>query len=313
MRAQLVVITSSTYPLDWYPARRIARKHKAKLVFELHDLWPLTLKTLGNHSRFHPVIMVTQMAEDAWCRECDVAVSLLPRADLHLVTRGLDPRKFVHVPNGVALDEWSDTSMPLPEAHRQFLERAKGAGRFLVGYAGAHGISNALDALIEAGGLLADHPIDIVLIGSGPERERLIAKAQAMNLANVTFLPALPKGAIPTWLSRMDALCLSIQDSPLYRYGVSLNKLFDYMMAARPVISATSIASDLVKEAGCGVSVPAEDPAALAQGILALYQASPQERSDMGARGQRFILANHTYKVLAERFLAALNLGRAHA
>jgi glycosyltransferase involved in cell wall biosynthesis len=301
-----VVIASSTYPLDFYPARKIAHRHKARLVFELHDLWPLSPMELGHMSRFNPFIAVMQIAEDAWCRQCDVAVSILPHADLHLCTRGLSPEKFVHVPNGIDLAEWTETAVPLPREHQEFLDKKRGQGRFLVGYTGAHGVANALDALIDAAGHLRDHPIDLVLVGTGPERERLIAKALALRLENVYFLNSIPKAAIPTWLRQMDSFYLGFQRSPLYHYGVSPNKLFDYLMAEKPVVYATNSSNDSVEEADCGISVKAEDPRAIADGILVLLQTSPEHRLAMGHRGREYILAKHTYPVLAARFLAVL-------
>ena len=300
------VIASSTYPLDFYPARRFARRNQARLAFELHDLWPMSPMELGHMSRFNPLIAVMQAAEDAWCRDCDVAISILPYADRHLSTRGLRPEKFVHIPNGIALEEWAGPEVPLPPAHQAFLDRARGRGRFLVGYAGAHGISNALGVLVDAAGLLRDQPIDLVLVGSGPERDGLIAKAGAMGLDNLTFLEGVPKAAIPTWLGRMDCLFLAFQPSPLYHFGVSPNKLFDYMMAGKPIVYALSAGNDSVQEAGCGVSVRAEDPAAVADAILTLYRASEDDRQAMGRRGRDYILARHTYLKLAAGFLDAL-------
>ena len=307
-----VVIASSTYPLDFFPARRIARTCGARLVFELHDLWPLSPLELGAMSRHHPFIRLMQYAEDTWCRNCDLAVSILPHADQHLQTRGLDLDKFVHVPNGIDLAEWTEAPQPLPPEHQEFLRRQHGKGRFLVGYAGAYGVANALDALVRAAEYLRNDPIEIVLVGTGPEREKLAALAGTLGLANVTFLASVPKSAIPNWLRQLDCLFIGLQRRPLYLYGVSPNKLFDYMMSGKPIVYAASAGNDPVMEAGCGVSVVAEDPRAIAEGIRDLYRLTPERRQTMGEAGRTFILAKHTYPVLANRFLAALK-GAGHA
>jgi len=235
-----------------------------------------------------------------------VAISLLPHADQHLCTRGLDPEKFVYVPNGIACAEWSETPRPLPLEHQAYLGQRTTSGRFLVGYSGAHGVANALDALIVAAGLLKDYPIDLVLVGTGPEREGLIALAKGRKADNVALLNSVPKAAVPTWLRQMDSLFIGLQHCPLYRFGVSPNKLFDYMMAGKPIVYATSAGNDPVQKAGCGVSVGAEDPQAIAQGILALFHLTPEQRLAMGLRGKDYVLAKHTYPVLAAQFLAAL-------
>ncbi len=80
-----VVIASSTYPMDIWVAAQIARHSRAKLVFEVHDLWPLTRqggvdRTSMECRRWHPFIIWCQRAEDYACRRADVVVSLLPKA-----------------------------------------------------------------------------------------------------------------------------------------------------------------------------------------------------------------------------------------
>jgi len=221
----------------------------------------------------------------------------------------LAPEKFVHVPNGVSCAEWSGTPVPVPADHQAFLDVRHDKGRFLIGYCGAYGVANALGALIHAASYLKNYPIEVVLVGTGPERKKLIAKATALKMDNVTFLESIPKTAIPTWLMQMDGLFIGLQHCPLYRFGVSPNKLFDYMMAGKPIVYATSAGNDPVQEANCGISVVAEDSQAIARGILALYQAAPEQRLAMGCRGREFVLARHTYPVLAAQFLAALKQG----
>lgn len=301
-----VVIASSTYPLDYYPARWIARKHGAKVVFEVHDLWPMSPMELGRMSKFHPFIAVMQAAEDAWCRTCDFVVSILPKADLHLATRGLPPGRFAHVPNGINLEEWSHPDTTLPDAHTAYLASKRGTGRFILGYAGAHGVANALDPLVDAMALLKDQPIDLVLVGKGPERNRLMDKAAGLGLRNVTFLNSLPKRTIPHWLAQLDALYVGFQASPLYQFGVSPNKMFDYMMSGRPILCVLNTADSPVQEAGCGVSVTEEDPRAIAAALAHLQAMSPGERQAMGQRGHDYIMNHHTYPVLAARFIQAL-------
>lgn len=306
------VIASSTYPLDFYPARKIARAHKAKLVFELHDLWPMSPMELGKMSRFHPFIQLMQRAEDAWCRDCDIAVSILPHADRHLRSRGLNQDKFVHIPNGIDLTEWTGPMQPLPDEHRAFLEKMRSKGSFLVGYAGAHGVANALEAFLLAATHLRDYPIELVLVGNGPEKPDLIEKAKALNLDRVTFLSPLPKKAIPNWLSQIDCHFLGGSTSSLYMFGMSFNKIFDYMMSAKPIINALKASNDPVHEAQCGISTADNSPEAIANAVLDLYRTDPATRQAMGLRGYNHILKNHTYPVLAKQFLDILHTGSSH-
>ena len=301
-----LVIASSTYPVDIVPARRMARAAGAKLVYEVHDLWPLTPIELGGMSPRHPFIMLMQWAENQACRHADRVVSLLPKADVHLREHGMAAEKFCYIPNGVSLDEWLPSDARLPAEHQAALARERAARQFLVGYAGGHALSNALDSLVEAAATLQDKSVSIVLVGGGAEKERLQRKSRELALSNIVFLPPVPRVMMPRLLQEFDACYLGWARSPLYRFGICPNKLLDYMMAAKPVIHAVEAANDLVAETGCGLSVPPEDPAAIAEAVARLLRQTPAERDALGRRGRDYVVANHDYSVLAKQFLDAI-------
>lgn len=304
-----VVIASSTYPLDIYPARRIARHHGAMLIWEVHDLWPLSPMELGGMSRWHPFIMLLQHAENTCCRDADVVISMLPHADAHLQAHGMAPQKFVYIPNGIDPSEWSaDDDVPLPVAHVQAIAQARANQHLLVAYAGAHGVANALDTMLDAAILMRGEPVQWVLIGNGPEKAALFARVQSLGLEQVTMLDPVPKASISALLRSMDLLYIGLQREPLFRFGISPNKLMDYMMAGRPVISGIEAGNDPVAEAGCGMTIPAEDPSALAAAVRRLAQLPPSERARMGRNGQAYVEQHHIYPVLAQRFLAAIEM-----
>lgn len=301
-----VVIASSTYPLDIYPARRIARLAGARLVFELHDLWPLSPLELGLLSPRSPLVPLLQHAENYACRHAERVVSLLPQAGEYLQQHGMAPEKFVHIPNGIDPEEWREARVPLPKTHAAAIAQLRGQGRFLVGYAGAHGRANALHILIEAAALLRHQPLAIVLVGQGPEKPLLQQRAGGLGLEQVVFLPPVPKGAIPVLLAAMDALYLGWNNEPVYRFGICPNKLMDYMMAGRPIVHAVAAGNDPVAESGCGISCAAEDPAASAAAIVELMRRPPAERDALGGRGRQYVLQHHNYRILARRFLEAI-------
>ncbi len=303
-----VVIASSTYPLDIYPAYLISRFSKAKLIFEVHDLWPLTPIELGGMPKWHPFIIILQIAEDFAYRKCDKVVSILPKALDYMVSRGLKPEKFVHIPNGIDIEEWQSFTDPLPEEHKSVIERFKNEGKFLVGYAGSLGVANALDYFVKSAKYLKDLPVALVLVGQGPEKEKLQRYVEENKLDKVVFLPPVPKKSIPELLDKIDIFYIGWRRSPLYRFGVSPNKLFDYMMAGKPIIHAVEAGNDLVAESGCGMSVPPEDPIAIANAIRKLISMSKDEREKMGLRGKEYVIKNHDYKILARKFLEVINI-----
>lgn len=302
-----VVIASSTYPLDIYTAARIARIAGAALVFEVHDLWPLTPQLLGGMSEQHPFIRIMQQAEDYYCQHADLVVSVLPNAIGHLVTRGLTTDRYVVIPNGVEVKEGPEHQVA-PDTHTGSLQRAHAAGRLVVLYAGSEGVSNRLDALLRAAVLVRDVPLQVVFVGTGPELEFLKRLAADLGLTNVSFLPPIPREQLEGLLAFADIAYIGIGASPLYRYGISPNKLYDYMMAGVCALFAghADVFNDVVSEAGCGLSVPHAVPEDIAAGIRQLVALSAEERAELGRHGAAYCRTHFAYGVLAGRYEAAL-------
>lgn len=301
-----VVVAGSTHPLDIVPAHMIARKSGAQLVFEVHDLWPLTPIELSGVSPRHPFMRLLQWAENFAYRKSDKVVSLLPHAAEHMQEHGMAPHKFAYVPNGIDVSEWGSDRAELPAEHREILNELKEQGRFLLGYAGYHGVANALKFFVEALPHLQNHPIDAILVGRGPEKELLQQRAAALGVTNARFLPPIPKVAMPAFYDAMDALYLGWNRKPIYRFGVSPNKLFEYLMAGKPVIHAVEAPGDIVAASACGLSIPPEDPREIAQAVVRLMAMDQSEREAMGRRGRAYVLAHHDYRLLAQQFLDAV-------
>ena len=299
------VIASSTYPIDIWVARRIARLAQAKLVYEVHDLWPLSPIELSDMSPRHPFIQLCQVAEDAAYRDADVVVSMLPKVQGHMAAHGLDLAKLHIVPNGITFDEWQQAP-PLRDDVGSAITAQRAAGRRVVGYAGSMGLPNALDVLLDAAALLREQAIAIVMVGDGHERERLAQRVAAEGLTHVVMLPPIPKAQIPALLALIDIAYIGWQRVPIYRFGIAPNKLMDYMMAGCAVLHSVDAGNDPVAESGCGLTVAPESPAAVADGLRQLAALPSDQRRAMGERGRAFVLAHHTYPVLAQRFIAAM-------
>ena len=302
-----VVIASSTYPLDIFPARRIAGLSGARLLFELHDLWPLSPIELGGYSRWHPFIMLLQAAENHACRHADAIVSMLPEVREHLQSHGMAPHKLHIVPNGADPAEWVADTPAAPALLDECVARLHASGHFVVGYAGSHGTANALGFLLDAARLLRNHPVAFVLVGTGTEKPALQQRARALGLANVHFFDAIGKPQIPAFLRRIDLAYIGWRRQPLYRFGIAPNKLIDYMMAGRPILHAVEAGNDLVADAQCGMTVAPESPRAIADGVLSLMALPQEVRAAMGQRGRQFALDRLSYPVLGQRFLHVLS------
>lgn len=288
-----VILGSSPHPFAAWAAARLAARFRAPFVFEVRDLWPQSLIELGRFSSKHPFIMLLAYMERFLYRRATRIVTLLPGAAEYIRARGGEAEKIVWIPNGLDLSLVPPPSPPLQD------------GVFTIMYAGAHGRANGLEVVLEAARLLQERstpvPIRFVLIGDGPEKPNLQAQARSWGLQNVVFEDPIPKGEIYKRLQEADAFLMILRPSPVFRWGVSPNKLFDYMAMARPVLFCIQTPYNPVAEAKAGITVPPGDAKSLARAILQLIELPPEERWHMGLRGRDYVEKNHAMTVLAQR------------
>ncbi|HBG71321.1 MAG: glycosyltransferase WbuB [Bacteroidetes bacterium GWF2_43_63] len=298
------VIASSTYPMDNYAACKIARIAKAKYFFEVHDLWPLSPMELGGYKASHPFIKYLQHAEDFAYKHVDGVISMLPKTLEYMQSRGLDPGKWHFVPNGINTAEWNQQE-PIPIDLKLLLQKIKSDFDFIVAYTGSIGIANALDSFIAAAALMKDFKTAFIIVGKGPEKQQLINSSHKLN--NVFFFESVKKSQIPDLLSYFDVLYIGLQRQSLFRFGVSPNKIFDYMMAGKPVLQAIEAGNDIVADAKCGITVMPENPEAIASALREYLCMSIDDRNALGKSGQAYVLRNHDYKILAAKFIDILS------
>jgi glycosyltransferase involved in cell wall biosynthesis len=137
------------------------------------------------------------------------------------------------------------------------------------------------------------------------EKTRLQQRVVAGGLDRVRMFAPIPRAQVPTLLDHIDIAYIGWLRSPIYRFGIAPNKLLDYMMAGRAVLHSVEAGNDPVAESGSGLTVAPESPIEIAGGLRRLAGMSCEQRREMGERGRKFVIAHHTYPVLARRFLDA--------
>lgn len=303
-----VVIASSTYPLDTYPAQKIAKKAGCKYIHEVHDMWPSTLYEVGGMSKHNPFVVVMQWAENSAYKHCDKCVSLLPYAGEYMQEHGLNPDKFVNIQNGVVEEEWTNT-LPIPEEHEIFFEKHK--NNFIVGYFGGHALSNALDYILDIAKVISadrnNNDIIFVLVGEGAEKKRLIQRKENEKIDNLFFLPAVNKRQIPELLKKFDCSYMTGMESPLYRFGLCLNKMYDSMMAGIPVICAYNAPDTIVKKYQCGYQCDPGKQEEVIDAILKIKNMDKAHYEQMSKNGRDAIQKYFTYEYLANRFIETIS------
>jgi len=304
-----VILASSPHPFAGLAGWFLAKSKRAKFIFEVRDLWPETFVEIGGYSNKSIVVRLLRVLEKFLYQRAKKIVALLPKASEYITRLGIPSNKIVYIPNGVSPELFSDTGVELPGELGEIISDLKSEGKLLVGYTGAHGIANALDTIIEAAEMLQDQGADKVhflLVGDGPEKQGLAEKARGLRLSNISFFDSIPKYAMPALLQVIDIAVISIRKSGLYEYGMSLNKLFDYMICARPIVWGTNSVNNPVAEAGCGITVPPEEAEELAKAIMELCGLSDGERGDMGMRGYDYVMKYHSVPVLTDKLLEAI-------
>ena len=293
-----VVVVSPIAPFPIITGYRWAKKFNAKLIYEVKDLWPLTLIEIGGYSSNNLFIKFMEFFEKFAYKKSDKVVSVLPLAYKHMLEKGLKFEKFIYIPNGICVEELKEEE-PLPERVEVLIPK----GKFIVTYAGTFGKANALEYLIESANILKNHKdIHFLLVGKGMEEEKLRKMVKEMKLNNVTFLPPVSKKQIQAILKLSSVCYIGLRKRDIFKYGVSPNKLYDYLYSGKPIIYATDSGNNPIEDAKCGISVEPENPKAIAEGILSLYRIPPEERKEMGKRGKEYVLKYHTYKVIADKY-----------
>jgi len=287
-----VIIVSPMAPFPIFPSWILSKFYSAKLIYEVKDIWPLSLIELGGFSTSHPFIRFMSWFEKFALKKSDVIVSNLQNYGEHIKKDvGLD-KDFVWISNGVDLEELQQIE-PLTDDIKSKIPN----DRFIIGYTGTIGVANDMQSFCEAAVLLKEYKeILFVLVGSGQEKKKLIKNYG--NMENIMFIDSIPKRQIQSVLSLFDVCFLGWNKEKLYKYGTSANKLFDYMYSGKPILNAYCGAGDLVQIANCGVSVEAQNSNAIADGILKLFKMDIASRENLGKNGQKYVLEYFTYEKL---------------
>lgn len=294
-----VVIGSSPHLLAGLAASRMARAAGAPFVFEVRDLWPQSLVDLGSLSRSHPLIRALARLERRLYRTADHVVVVPQNAVTHVLSNGGRGGRVSVLQNGVDLRN----QPPLRPAPRD-------GDRFTITYAGTLGLANGLGVVVNAAAELRRRGVEDVrfrIVGKGPEHDALADRIAARQVgALVSLEPAIPSDRVPVLLADADACLLVLRPSPVFRWGISPTKLFDYLAAGRPVISMVDAPEDASVLAGAGIRCAAGDAQQLADAALALRAMSPDERDEMGLRGRAYVEQHHSFENLAARLEALL-------
>ena len=296
-----VVVVSSLSLLTVLNGLRWRIQYKCRLIFEVRDIWPLTLIEEGGFSTTNPLIKFLGFVEYLGYKHADAIVGTMPNLRKHVKKVLGYPKKTFCIPMGIDASI-SGCPIPLPA---DFEASYFPSGKFIVAYVGSVGITNALETFFNcADRMKGESKIHFLIVGDGDLLESF--KKKYSHFCNLTFAPCVPKEMVQSVLTKCDLLYFSVHSSEVWKYGQSLNKVVDYMMAEKPIVASYTGYPSMINEAACGTFVPAGNENALNQEILRYYNMSKDERRELGARAKTWLIQNRTYKKLAMDYLDIL-------
>lgn len=289
-----VIVGVTVHPVAALVAYLLSVVKRVPFVFEVRDLWPLTLIQFGRLSRNSPITWLMGTLEKFLFQRARRIIATWPRISEYGVSIGVAREKFVWIPQCVDLNRYRD--LKLYEGHLSY--------PFTLMYVGGLVNANALDVILRAASIVQDTSGDkvrFVFVGGGQEKGRLVELSRNLGLRNVEFRGVVPRKQLAEEMGQADAFVLSLQDLPLYKYGVSFNKIGDYMVCGRPILFAGNPGYNPVVEAKAGFAVEPQNPQALARAIRDLMALPPEKRSEMGQNGRSYAELYHSAPILAEK------------
>ncbi|MGJ0308714.1 glycosyltransferase family 4 protein [Aliarcobacter cryaerophilus] len=292
-----VIIVSSLSIFSIIYGYFLKKKFNSFLVFEIRDIWPLTMTEEGGFSKWHPLVLLIGFIEKFGYKKSDLIVGTMPKLDLHLKNILGYEKPFHCSPLGFDPANYKEELL-----NNNPFENIFPKNKIIVGYAGSIGITNALEQFIDTIKLLKDNdPIHFMLVGSGDLKANF--QQELKNCKNVTFLDRIGQNEVKYFLQKCDILYLSTKDSKVWEYGQSMNKVVEYMVAGKPIIASYTGYPSMINEANCGLFIKSSKPEDLKEAILNITTLTIEDIKNLGENGKKWIYENRKYSKLANEYI----------
>ena len=291
-----VIYYSSLSLVGVIAAYLLSKIHRAKFIFEVRDIWPLSIQELKGISKHNPAVIFLRLIEKFGYKKADLIVSTIPGLTKHLVNSGIKDKQSFHSPNGIENTEYPNIFSPVFEKIKK-----KQSSKFVVGYAGSIGTPNGVETLVEAANALKEEKgIFFTIVGDGPCKKDLIDLSKKYKLNNIFFADRVPRQEVHQIIESFDvAFHGQSIITPLYDFGISPNKMADYMLHGKPVVNAYSGGEDPVKKFNCGITVPALDHKGVANSIMQFNNMEKEIFLKMSTNAKQAINFFYDYDVIS--------------
>lgn len=285
-----LVIGSLVHPLAAYLGYIVSKKKKSLFYFEERDLWPQSLIDLGKVTEKNPVIFLLYKLEKYLYKKADRIIVLFENAKNYVVSKGINEEKVLYIPNGIDMNRLETSNSSVPYELENYFNENKGNN--IIVYTGTHGLANNLDVVLDAAKEIKTNT-QFLFIGDGPNKEKLIQRKLKEKIENVYFADPVNKDLIPTILQKSSVGLLPLKHSPVFKWGISPNKLFDYMSNKLPVILLCDIEDSPLQQADGGFVLKKDFKNEL---VDLLNNINKYDLESLGDNGYNFVKENHNWE-----------------
>ena len=292
-----LIIGSSPNPISALGAALISIKYKVPFVFEVRDLWPETLLQMGvlNKRGFFYIILF--LIESFLLKISHKVIVLFKGGKEYYIARGLSPNKIIYIPNGIDMEY---------KPYRA-INRKRDSEPFKLDYLGSLGKANAVDNIIRAVSYLNKEGINkkkliLNIYGDGPLKEELIKLVIDLKIDNIKFPPTIKEREVFEITKNSDGFIFSMLNLPnVYKYGISFNKIFEYMALSRPIVYWSCAKYDPIQDSRAAIKSISTKPKDFAFAIRYLMSLSYEKRKNLSDLAYNYVLTNHSYEELAHK------------
>lgn len=297
------VIASSVHPFVWEIGYRLKKKYNTKFIAEIRDIWPLSLMEVANVNKHHPFIWLLEKVEMRAYKRADAIVSTMPYAYKYICKNfPIDREKIYWMPNGIDVQQYEKnlkSEKLIPAELDKFLN-----AHWCCVYTGSLVESECIPMMLDAFAILKEEDIYFAIIGDGHDVEMLKNKKDVLALDKVCFFPFVNQNIIGKIIEKSKCCIGAIQDKPIYRFGLSLNKLNDYLISGKPVVFACNY-DNVVKDAG-QFAIPSDAPDVMAETLKKIRSLDSDSLVELAENSKALIKEQYDYKVVSENYLKLL-------
>ena len=297
------VICSTPSLIPYISVYYLSKKFKSKLIWDVRDLWPLTLIKIGGFSKYNPLIYFLHLIEKFAIKKSDLITSNLSNGSSYFFNQGVKKTKYFLINNGINLDDYPNSKL-----HYKYKKQIP-KNKFIIGYCGTIGKANDLNTLVHTAYATREFKdIHYLIVGEGSYKETIKNLIKNLKIQNISLVASVPKSEIMKILKCCDVCYAGFKNSDLYKYGIGLNKLPEYLFSGKPVVlSVNNYKNNFFKKAHIRFVKP-ENIEALKKTILSLKKLSKKEKKVIEEVNLNFVKKNYDNNLIAKKLIKIISL-----